>query len=116
MYEEMALSKNRIEALTDGIFAVVMTILILDISVPQIFSHSSVGGVIAGAELLKRLFDLWPKILSFGISFTILAIYWMAHHRQLHYIKHSNRSLIWINITNKLSAIEDIYLTANTGQ
>jgi uncharacterized membrane protein len=98
MYEEMALSKNRIEALTDGIFAVVMTILILDIIVPQIFSHSSVGGVLAGTELLKRLFDLWPKILSFGISFTILAIYWMAHHRQFHYIKHSNRSLIWINI------------------
>ena len=65
-----------------------MTILVLDIS----------EGVIAGTELLKRLFDLWPKILSFGISFVILAIYWMAHHRQFHYIKHSNRTLIWINI------------------
>jgi uncharacterized membrane protein len=77
-----------------------MTILVLDISVPQISSHSTVGseGVIAGTELLKRLFDLWPKILSFGISFVILAIYWMAHHRQFHYIKHSNRTLIWINI------------------
>jgi uncharacterized membrane protein len=99
MDDEIALSKNRIEALTDGIFAVVMTILVLDISVPQISSHSTVGGdVIAGTELLKRLYDLWPKILSFGISFLILAIYWMAHHRQFHYIKHSNRGLIWINI------------------
>ena len=94
MDDETVLSKNRIEALTDGIFAVVMTILVLDISVPQISSHSTV----AGTELLKKLFDLWPKILSFAISFIILAIYWMAHHRQFHYIKHSNRALIWINI------------------
>src|SRR5919204_959877 len=99
MDDEIILSKNRIEALTDGIFAVVMTILVLDISVPQISSHSTVGGGVAvGTELLKRLFDLWPKILSFGISFVILAIYWMAHHRQFHYIKYSNRDLIWINI------------------
>jgi uncharacterized membrane protein len=99
MIDEIILSKNRIEALTDGIFAVVMTILVLDISVPQISSsHSIVGSTVARNELLKRLFDLWQKILSFGISFTILAIYWMAHHRQFHYIKHSNSALIWINI------------------
>jgi uncharacterized membrane protein len=76
MDDQIVLSKNRIEALTDGIFAVVMTILVLDISVPQISSNSSVsGGVVAGTELPNRLFDLWPKILSFGISFIILAIY-----------------------------------------
>src|SRR4051794_28455731 len=75
-----------------------MTILILDISVPQISSNSNIGGVAVETELLKRLFDLWPKILSFGISFIILAIYWMAHHRQFHYVKHLDRTLIWINI------------------
>ncbi|MBV9176979.1 MAG: DUF1211 domain-containing protein [Nitrososphaeraceae archaeon] len=76
-----------------------MTILVFNISVPQISSHSSVvGGIVAGTELLKKLFDLWPKIRSFGISFIILSIYWMAHHRQFHYIHHSNRILIWINI------------------
>ena len=98
MDDETILSKNRIEALTDGVFAVVMTLLVLDISVPQISSHYAIDSVAAGTELLKRLFDLWPKILSFGISFVILAIYWVAHHRQFHYIKHSNRALIWINI------------------
>ena len=89
MSYETGLSKNRIEALTDGIFAVVMTLLVLDISIPQIASsHYDIGSVAAGSELLQRLFDLWPKVLSFGISFIILAIYWMAHHRQFHYIKH----------------------------
>jgi len=98
MDDETVLSKNRIEALTDGIFAVVMTLLVLDISVRQISSHYNIGSVAAETELLKRLFDLWPKILSFGISFVILAMYWVAHHRQFHYIKQSNRALIWINI------------------
>ena len=37
------------------------------------------------------------KLLSFGISFIILAIYWLAHHRQSYYIKHVNRTLIWFN-------------------
>jgi uncharacterized membrane protein len=99
MSYETGLSKNRIEALTDGVFAVVMTLLVLDISVPQMSSdHIAAGGAAIGPELLKRLLDLWPKILSFGISFIILAIYWMAHHRQFHYIKHSDRTLLWINI------------------
>jgi uncharacterized membrane protein len=96
--DDETVSKNRIEVLTDGIFAVVMTLLVLDISVPQISSHYAIGNVAAGTELVKRLFDLWPKMLSFGISFVILAIYWVAHHRQFHYIKHSNRALIWINM------------------
>jgi uncharacterized membrane protein len=96
--DDETVSKNRIEFLTDGIFAVVMTLLVLDISVPQISSHYAIGNVAAGTELVKRLFDLWPKMLSFGISFVILAIYWVAHHRQFHYIKHSNRALIWINM------------------
>jgi uncharacterized membrane protein len=92
MDEETGLSKSRIEALTDGVFAVVMTLLVLDISVPQISSHSV--GVVVGTELSKRLFDLWPKIFSYGISFVILAIYWRGHHRQFYYIKHSDGVLI----------------------
>jgi uncharacterized membrane protein len=82
MSRETGLSKNRVEFLTDGIFAVVMTILVLDISVPQISSsHDAIDSVTAGAELLDGLFDLWPKLLSFGISFIILVIFWVSHHR-----------------------------------
>jgi uncharacterized membrane protein len=101
MSHETGLSKKRVEFLTDGIFAVVMTLLVLDISVPQISSssshHATIDSAAARTELLNGLFDLWPKILSFGISFIILAIYWLAHHRQFYYIKHVNRTLIWIN-------------------
>jgi uncharacterized membrane protein len=98
MSHETGLSKKRVEFLTDGIFAVVMTLLVLEISVPQLSSsHDAMGSAAVETELLNGLFDLWPKILVFGISFIILAIYWLAHHRQFYYIKHVNRTLIWIN-------------------
>jgi uncharacterized membrane protein len=98
MIHETGVNKNRVELLTDGIFAVVMTLLVLEISVPQISSsHGVIDSAAAGTELLNGLFDLWPKLLSFAISFIILAIFWVGHHRLFHYIKHVNRTLIWIN-------------------
>jgi uncharacterized membrane protein len=98
MIHETGVNKNRVELLTDGIFAVVMTLLVLEISVPQISSsHDAIDSAAAGTELLNGLFDLWPKLLSFAISFIILAIFWVGHHRLFHYIKHVNRTLIWIN-------------------
>ena len=59
MSYETGLSKKRIEALTDGIFAVVMTLLVLDINIPQISSANyAIGSLAVGTKLLKRLFDL----------------------------------------------------------
>jgi uncharacterized membrane protein len=99
MSQETGLTKHRVESLTDGIFAVVMTLLVLEISLPQISSSNDAISSVAAAEteLLNGLFDLWPKLLSFGISFIILAIFWVSHHRLFHYIKHVNRTLNWIN-------------------
>src|ERR671939_1200188 len=48
--------------------------------------------------IITAFYSARPKILSFGISFIILAIYWMAHYRQFHYIKHSDRTLVWTNV------------------
>lgn len=102
MSHETGLSKHRVAFLTDGIFAVVMTLLVLEISVPQISSsssssHDAIDTATVGTELLNGLFDLWPKLLSFAISFIMLAIFWVSHHRLFHYIKHVNRPLMWIN-------------------
>jgi uncharacterized membrane protein len=98
MIHETGVNKNRVELLTDGIFVVVTTLLVLEISVPQISSsHDAIDSAAAGTELLHGLFDLWPKLLSFAINFIILAIFWVGHHRLFHYIKHVNRTLIWIN-------------------
>jgi len=56
------ISKSRIEFLTDGLFAIVMTLLVLEITVPQL-THSE---VVAG-ELPKRLLELWPVIYSYAL-------------------------------------------------
>jgi len=83
------LPKSRVEALTDGIFAVAMTLLILDIKVPL---------VARPADLARELLALWPRIVSYAISFLMLGIYWVGHHNQFHLIRRTDRALLWINI------------------
>jgi len=83
------LSKSRVEALTDGIFAVAMTLLILDVKVPLV-SHTE--------DLPRELLALWPRLVSYAISFVMLGIYWVGHHNQFHLIRRTNRTLLWINI------------------
>src|SRR6516165_2392198 len=86
------LGRNRVEALTDGVFAVAMTLLVLDIKVPELEQS------LATAELPLKLLSLWPKFLSYTISFVILGVYWVGHHVQLSFIRRADRPLLWINI------------------
>ena len=88
----MELSRNRVEALTDGVFAVAMTLLVLDIKVPELQGPFDIS------QLPGRLLALWPKFLSYTISFVILGVYWVGHHIQLSYIRRVDRPLLWINL------------------
>jgi uncharacterized membrane protein len=87
------ISKSRIETLTDGVFAIVMTLLVLEIAVPQL-THSEASS----GELVKRLLELWPVILSYALSFIVLGFFWIYHHDQFYYIKKANRVFVWISI------------------
>lgn len=86
------LGTNRIETLSDGIFAIVMTLIVLEIHVPEL------GQLASSQELAHALLALAPKFLSFAISVVILGLFWIGHHLQFYYIKHSNRTFLWINI------------------
>ena len=86
------LAVHRLAALTDGVFAIVMTLLVLEISIPEIAQSS------LHAELPRRLLELWPKLLSYGISFILLGMFWYLHHMAFHYIKRSDNGLVWLNI------------------
>jgi uncharacterized membrane protein len=86
------ISKSRMEMLTDGVFAIVMTLLVLEITVPQL-SHSEVA-----SKLPNLLLELWPVVLSYAMSFILLGFFWIYHHDQFHYIKRVNRILVWITI------------------
>lgn len=86
------LGKGRMESLTDGIFATVMTILVLTLSVPI------VSGTQLAQSLDASLSNLLPDILSYVASFLILAVMWVSHHSVYHYIRSVNRQMLWFNI------------------
>ena len=91
-------SKHRVEALTDGIFAVAMTLLVIDLKVPD--PHD----LRTQQELGRALADQAPKMLAWVISFFVLATFWIAHHRLFHYLRHVDRPLLWRNI-NQLAFV-----------
>lgn len=81
----------RLETLVDGVFAIAMTLLVLDIRVPEGASGSARG-------LLGQVAWLWPNILSFIVSFVILGMFWVAHHTEFRFIKKLDNKLIWQNL------------------
>jgi uncharacterized membrane protein len=84
--------KNRIEALIDGIFAVALTLLVLDIKLPEGVSYAT------NEALWNRLVELERHFAIYAISFVVIGIYWVAHHVQFHYVRYTDRRLIWINM------------------
>ena len=86
------LGSYRVETLADGVFAIAMTLLVLDLKVPSLAAVAEAGGL--GPALLL----LWPRVLAYGISFVILGIYWTAHHYQYHSLKQADRNALWINL------------------
>jgi uncharacterized membrane protein len=84
---------------SDAVFAIAITLLALDIQVPQL--DIQVPHIPAGSEatlLPGALLELWPKFLSFLLSFWVVGPYWLAHHRTFHYISGYDRSLLLINL------------------
>ena len=91
-FDARGLAKDRIEALADGIFAVAMTLLVLDIKSPEnrIFETTS--------DLVAYLTSLEHSFAMYAISFFVLAIFWIAHHLLFHFVLHVDRRLLWFNI------------------
>lgn len=83
---------RRITTLADGVFAIVMTLLVLGIDVPEVPEE----------EIADRLVDevlwLWPVIAAYVVSFLYLGIYWIGHHTQFHYMRVVNTNALWLNI------------------
>ncbi|HWX54908.1 MAG TPA: TMEM175 family protein [Verrucomicrobiae bacterium] len=79
---------SRIEAFSDGVFAIAITLLILEVKVPA----SPQGGL--GAALLRQ----WPSYVGFLLSFAFIGIMWMSHHRMFTLIKRTNDTLLVLNL------------------
>src|SRR5262245_7343016 len=87
-----ALGKNRIEALSDGIFAIAMTLLVLELHVPNLPPNAP------NVQVAPALWQLWPKLLTYAVSFISLGVYWIGHHNMYHAIRRADRVLLWLNI------------------
>lgn len=91
-FAKLYMNKNRLETLVDGIFAIVMTLLVMTVVVPQ----RQVVIKDVGFELM--ILSKFHDIANYALSFILLAIFWIEHHEQYHFIKRTDRVHIWINI------------------
>jgi uncharacterized membrane protein len=79
------MGKGRLEAFSDGVIAIIITIMVLELKVPH------------GAELAD-LKELGPVFLSYVLSFTYVGIYWNNHHHFFHVVKKVNGKILWANM------------------
>jgi uncharacterized membrane protein len=79
------MTKNRLEAFSDGVLAIILTIMVLEMKVPHGSDFSSLRPVI-------------PVFLSYILSFLYLGIYWNNHHHMLHTVKHVTGGILWANL------------------
>ncbi len=84
-------TKSGVETFSDGIFAIIVTLLVLEIRVPHIGHHESVP------ELASALWALAPKILAWVISFFTVCVIWVNHHRVFEVMKEIDQKFFWRN-------------------
>jgi len=82
------MEKSRLEAFSDGVFAIVITLLILDIRFPEV-DYS---------QFTETLKSVLPRILAYVMSFIIIGLYWVTHHNSMHAMKKTDRGFLWLNI------------------
>ena len=79
------MNKTRLEAFSDGVIAIIITIMVLELKVPH-------------GEQLADLLKLGPVFLSYVLSFVYVGIYWNNHHHMLHAVKKVNGGILWSNL------------------
>src|SRR5204862_8195685 len=77
--------KGRLEAFSDGVFAIIITIMVLELKVPHGADFTALGAMYHG-------------FLSYALSFLIVGIYWTNHHHLLHAVKHVTGPVLWANL------------------
>ena len=79
------MGKGRVEAFSDGVIAIIITIMVLELKVPH-------------DESMESLLPLWPVFLSYVLSFIYVGIYWNNHHHMLHVTSKISGSVLWANL------------------
>lgn len=79
------MGKTRLEAFSDGVIAIIITIMVLELKIPH-------------GETLEVLHGLWPVFISYVLSFVYLGIYWNNHHHMIHTCKSITGGILWANL------------------
>ena len=79
------MNTSRMEAFSDGVIAVIITIMVLELSVPD-------------STDWQALYDMLPKFMSYVLSFIYVGLYWNNHHHMLHYLSKVNGGILWSNL------------------
>jgi uncharacterized membrane protein len=90
---------ERLRSFSDGVFSIVITLLVLELKVPELAADARQDS----AALLWELAGLWPKLGSYLASFIVVGIYWVAHHNMFLYVVRVNRQLLWLNLIYLMS-------------
>ena len=80
------MTTNRLEAFSDGVFAVAITLLVLEIEVP------------GGENLWHELKEQWPSFAAFAVSFWVIGIIWVNHHGVIDHLKRADRGVLYLNL------------------
>jgi uncharacterized membrane protein len=91
---------NRLEAFSDGVFAVAITLLVLEINIP------------GGENLWHQLKEEWPSFASFFVSFWVIGIIWVNHHGVIDHLKRADRGVLYLNLLVLMSVVFIPFSTA----
>jgi uncharacterized membrane protein len=89
---EFWVSKARLEALTDGVFAIAMTLMVLEVKIPELQDRSSME------EFARAMGHNLPAVFAFLLSLGMLGMFWYRHHRQYHFLARISPGLLAINL------------------
>ena len=90
---ELGMTTHRIENLADGVYSIAMTLLVLNLALPEVGTDMTLT-----TELHTLLFGQTHKFFNYALSFILLAIFWGLQHQQFHFIKRTDHTHLWINI------------------
>jgi uncharacterized membrane protein len=85
------MSKDRVDAFSDGVFAIVLTLLVLELHVPNVADHSSLS------QYAIAIVPLIPKVVSFVLTFVMICIHWVSHHYFFTHLGGVTIGLVWLN-------------------
>ena len=83
---------ERLIFFSDAIFAIAITLLVLDIRLPI------TNDTLTDAELSRLLLGIWPKYMAYGISFLVIGMFWIGHHRKFRFIQRYDNRLLLLNV------------------